>query len=130
MTVSGLVARAAPARTPSPSSATAAEAEHNRSNKNNAADAERSALATGEGANGRKSKREMRPLMTRALTDAMEADERRVYIGEDVEHGGYYRVSEGLRERFGRRRIFDWPPDEASLIGAGRGTLRVRVRST
>ena len=72
-----------------------------------------------------KSRWEMRPLMTRALGDAMAADERILYVGEDVEHGGYYRVSEGLRERFGRRRIFDWPPDEASLIVSGRAGLGV-----
>ena len=71
-----------------------------------------------------KSKWEMRPLMTRALADEMECDDRLVYIGEDVEHGGYYRVTEGLRARFGRRRIFDWPPDEASLIGAGIGVAQ------
>ena len=33
----------------------------------------------------------------------------------------YYRVSEGLKDKFGRRRCFDWPPDEASLVGAGIG---------
>jgi len=30
-------------------------------------------------------------------------------------------VSEGLVRKYGRRRIFDWPPDEASLIGGGIG---------
>ena len=51
----------------------------------------------------------------------MSGNERIVYVGEDVEHGGYYRVSEGLKDKFGRRRCFDWPPDEASLVGAGIG---------
>jgi len=44
-----------------------------------------------------------------------------VYVGEDVEHGGYYRVTEGLVADYSRRRIFDWPPDETSLIGGGIG---------
>ena len=52
---------------------------------------------------------------------AMMAAGKVLYVGEDVEHGGYYRVSEGLKASFGRRRIFDWPPDEASLVGAGIG---------
>jgi 2-oxoisovalerate dehydrogenase E1 component len=64
---------------------------------------------------------EMRPLMTHGLTALMADNERVVYLGEDVEHGGYYRVTEGLKDTYGRRRIFDWPPDEASLIGAGIG---------
>ena len=62
---------------------------------------------------------DMRQLMTRAITELMSGNERIVYVGEDVEHGGYYRVSEGLKDKFGRRRCFDWPPDEASLVGAG-----------
>ena len=76
--------------------------------------AEGTAKAKTEG----KTRWEMRSLMTRALSDALAADARLIYLGEDVEHGGYYRVTEGLRARFGRRRIFDWPPDEASLVGA------------
>jgi len=64
---------------------------------------------------------DMRQLMTRAITELMGGNERIVYVGEDVEHGGYYRVSEGLKGKFGRRRCFDWPPDEASLVGAGIG---------
>ena len=64
---------------------------------------------------------DMRQLMTRAITELMSGNERIVYVGEDVEHGGYYRVSEGLKDKFGRRRCFDWPPDEASLVGAGIG---------
>ena len=39
---------------------------------------------------------DMRQLMTRAITELMSGNERIVYVGEDVEHGGYYRVSEGL----------------------------------
>ena len=40
---------------------------------------------------------DMRQLMTRAITELMSGNERIVYVGEDVEHGGYYRVSEGLK---------------------------------
>ena len=64
---------------------------------------------------------EMRPLMTRGLHELLATKERVLYVGEDVEHGGYYRVSEGLKDTFSRRRCFDWPPDEASLLGAAIG---------
>ena len=33
-------------------------------------------------------------------------------------------MTEGLARRFGRRRIFDWPPDEASLMGAAIGVAQ------
>jgi pyruvate/2-oxoglutarate/acetoin dehydrogenase E1 component len=43
-----------------------------------------------------------------------------VYIGEDVEHGGYYLVTEGLKAKY-PLRVRDFPPDETSLLGAGIG---------
>ena len=105
MTRAELVARTGPRRTPKPQLAQA-----------DCASEDAVAMqAEPMGRSGR-TRWEMRPLMTRALTELMATDARVVYIGEDVEHGGYYRVTEGLRDRFGRRRIFDWPPDEASLI--------------
>ena len=64
---------------------------------------------------------EMRKAMTAALGEELSADPSIVYLGEDVEHGGYYRVTDGLAARFGRRRVFDWPPDEASLVGCAVG---------
>eukprot|EP00966_Prymnesium_polylepis_P248647 5748978-Prymnesium_polylepis.1 len=51
--------------------------------------------AAGGGAAASKPK-EMRPLMTRALDEALSGRPAALYVGEDVEHGGYYRVSEGL----------------------------------
>ena len=43
-----------------------------------------------------------------------------MYIGEDVEHGGYYLVSENLKKKYGFR-VADFIPDETSLIGVGMG---------
>lgn len=43
-----------------------------------------------------------------------------VYIGEDVEHGGYYLVTDGLKKKM-PLRVRDFPPDETSLIGVGMG---------
>jgi 2-oxoisovalerate dehydrogenase E1 component len=47
-----------------------------------------------------------------------------VYIGEDVEHGGYYLVTEGLAKKF-PGRVRDFPPDETTLLGAGAGMAQV-----
>ena len=62
----------------------------------------------------------MRKHMTRAIGDALAADPRLAYIGEDVEHGGYYNVTEGLAARF-PGRVRDFAPDETALVGAGIG---------
>ena len=43
-----------------------------------------------------------------------------VYIGEDVEHGGYYLVTDGLKKKY-PLRVRDFPPDETSLLGVGMG---------
>ncbi|KAL3922018.1 MAG: hypothetical protein SGILL_002436, partial [Bacillariaceae sp.] len=62
----------------------------------------------------------MRKHMTRVIAEAMEDDPSVVYLGEDVRHGGYYLVTEGLAERF-PKRIVDFPPDETTLLGAAVG---------
>jgi 2-oxoisovalerate dehydrogenase E1 component beta subunit len=57
-----------------------------------------------------------------ALGDAMAADDRVVVFGEDVgRQGGVFRVTEGLRQRFGAERCFDTPLAESSIIGAAIG---------
>mmetsp|Transcript_61840 Transcript_61840/g.192067 ORF Transcript_61840/g.192067 Transcript_61840/m.192067 type:complete len:325 (+) Transcript_61840:1-975(+) len=62
----------------------------------------------------------MRPCMPRGLDELLELRGNAVYIGEDVEHGGYYRVTEGLRGKHGWR-VADFPPDETSLLGVAIG---------
>jgi 2-oxoisovalerate dehydrogenase E1 component len=62
----------------------------------------------------------MRKHMTRVITESLEDDETVVYLGEDVRHGGYYVVTEGLDAKF-PGRIIDFPPDETSLLGAAIG---------
>ena len=59
----------------------------------------------------------MRKHMTRVLAELMQQDDTIVYLGEDVQHGGYYVVTEGLATQF-PGRVIDFPPDETSLIGA------------
>ena len=54
------------------------------------------------------------------LTPRLFLPSKMVYIGEDVEHGGYYLVTEGLKAKY-PLRVRDFPPDETSLLGAGIG---------
>lgn len=62
----------------------------------------------------------MRKHMTRVVSEALTNNPRVVYIGEDVEHGGYYLVTDGLAKRF-PGRVIDFPPDETTLLGAAMG---------
>jgi 2-oxoisovalerate dehydrogenase E1 component len=62
----------------------------------------------------------MRKHMTRVLEEVLTQDESIVYMGEDVKHGGYYLVTDGLAQKF-PGRVLDFPPDETSLLGAAMG---------
>ena len=62
----------------------------------------------------------MRKHMTRVIEESLKNDRRVVYIGEDVEHGGYYLVTSGLARKY-PGRVSDFPPDETALLGAGIG---------
>lgn len=53
-----------------------------------------------------------------ALADAMAEDPRTLVFGEDVaELGGVFRVTDGLRAKFGRDRVFNTPVAEAGIAG-------------
>ncbi|MFN2524965.1 MAG: alpha-ketoacid dehydrogenase subunit beta [Actinomycetota bacterium] len=57
-----------------------------------------------------------------ALSQAMEANERVVLLGEDVaQTGGVFRVTAGLLERFGEDRVVDTPLAEAGIVGSAIG---------
>ncbi|CUE89681.1 pyrimidine-binding dehydrogenase, putative, partial [Bodo saltans] len=62
----------------------------------------------------------MRKHMTKIFDDAMTSQPDIVYIGEDVQHGGYYMVTDGLDKKH-PGRVQDFPPDETSLVGVGMG---------
>lgn len=64
----------------------------------------------------------MNMVMDEVLTDRPDA----VYIGEDVEHGGYYLVTENLKKKY-PTRVRDFPPDETSLFGIGIGFSQAGV---
>jgi pyruvate dehydrogenase E1 component beta subunit len=57
-----------------------------------------------------------------ALAAKLEDDENVVVFGEDAgREGGVFRVTEGLQERFGEKRVFDTPLAESVIVGAGLG---------
>jgi pyruvate/2-oxoglutarate/acetoin dehydrogenase E1 component len=57
-----------------------------------------------------------------ALRQAMEHDPKVVVMGEDVgRDGGVFRVTEGLMQRFGERRVIDTPLAESGIVGMAIG---------
>ncbi|MDQ6691792.1 MAG: alpha-ketoacid dehydrogenase subunit beta [Candidatus Dormibacteraeota bacterium] len=57
-----------------------------------------------------------------ALLTEMERDERVMVLGLDVGRlGGVFRTTDGMIEKFGRKRVFDTPLAEASIIGSAIG---------
>jgi len=62
----------------------------------------------------------MRKNMTSVIQEILEENDDAVYIGEDVEHGGYYLVTEHLAKKF-PQRVRDFPPDETALLAMGQG---------
>ena len=59
-----------------------------------------------------------REALNKALDEVMEADDTVVILGEDVGlYGGSYRVTEGLVEKYGEKRVIDTPIAELSIVG-------------
>ena len=70
-----------------------------------------------------------REALREAMTEEMERDERVFLMGEEVGHyQGAYKVSEGMLERFGERRVVDTPIAEAGFAGIGIGAAMVGLR--
>lgn len=67
--------------------------------------------------------------ITQALADALEEDERVCLFGEDVgSAGGAFKVTDGLFERFGPRRVRDTPISEQAIIGTAIGAALQGLR--
>jgi pyruvate dehydrogenase E1 component beta subunit len=67
--------------------------------------------------------------MREAMEEEMERDNRVFLMGEEVGHyQGAYKVSEGLLEKFGARRVIDTPIAEAGFAGVGVGAAMVGLR--
>jgi pyruvate dehydrogenase E1 component beta subunit len=52
-----------------------------------------------------------------ALDLALERDARVLVFGEDVGMGGVFRVTDGLRDKYSERRVFDTPIAESAIAG-------------
>jgi len=70
-----------------------------------------------------------REALREAMAEEMDRDERIFLMGEEVGHyQGAYKVSEGLLERFGERRVIDTPIAEGGFAGVGIGAAMVGLR--
>ena len=71
----------------------------------------------------RRTTTDFRSAIREALDEALAADERVVFFGEDVAiAGGVFAVTGGLYERYGAERVFDTPISELALAGAAFGS--------
>ena len=70
-----------------------------------------------------------REALREAMSEEMERDERVFLMGEEVGHyNGAYKVSEGMLDRFGERRVVDTPIAETGFAGIGIGAAMVGLR--
>lgn len=72
---------------------------------------------------------QFREALNRAMTEEMERDDRVFLMGEEVaEYNGAYKVSQGMLDRFGPRRVIDTPIAEEGFTGIGIGAAMVGLR--
>ncbi len=63
------------------------------------------------------------------LFEEMERDPAVFCLGEDIgAYGGAFKVTDGLLERFGDRRVIDTPIAEAAIVGAAAGAAHMGLR--
>ena len=70
-----------------------------------------------------------RHALREALDEELAYDENVVLLGEEVaEYNGAYKVTEGLWDKWGSKRVVDTPISEAGFIGMGVGASMLGVR--
>ena len=70
-----------------------------------------------------------RDALREAMSDEMRRDERVFLLGEEVaEYNGAYKVSKGMLEEFGPRRVIDMPISESGFSGLGIGAAMMGLR--
>lgn len=70
-----------------------------------------------------------REAVRHALAEELKRDANVVVLGEEVaQFNGAYKVTEGLLEKFGPKRIVDTPISEAGFIGMGLGASMLGIR--
>jgi 2-oxoisovalerate dehydrogenase E1 component beta subunit len=64
-----------------------------------------------------------------ALFEEMERDENVFCLGEDIGvYGGAFKVTEGLQQKFGEKRVIDTPISEIAIIGAAAGAAHMGMK--
>src|SRR3954470_13031247 len=72
---------------------------------------------------------QFRHALRAAMTEEMDRDENVFLIGEEVaQYNGAYKVSEGMLDRFGPKRVIDTPISEAGFSGPGVGAACMGLR--
>jgi len=70
-----------------------------------------------------------REALNQAMCEEMERDERVFLMGEEVaEYNGAYKVSQGILDKFGSRRVIDTPITELGFAGLGVGAAMAGLR--
>jgi pyruvate dehydrogenase E1 component beta subunit len=71
----------------------------------------------------------VREALNSAMCDEMDRDDKVFLIGEEVGiYQGAYKVSKGMYEKYGERRIVDTPISEAGFTGIGVGAGLMGLR--
>ena len=71
----------------------------------------------------------MREALNAAMREEMQRDENVLVLGEDVGvFQGAFKVTEGLLDEFGERRVRDTPISENTIVGAGVGAAMLGLR--
>ncbi|MSP60635.1 MAG: pyruvate dehydrogenase complex E1 component subunit beta [Myxococcales bacterium] len=70
-----------------------------------------------------------REALNQAMCEEMERDPNVLLLGEEVGHyQGAYKVSQGMLQKFGEKRVIDTPIAEAGFVGVGVGAAMVGLR--
>ncbi|MDX8401780.1 MAG: pyruvate dehydrogenase complex E1 component subunit beta [Mariprofundaceae bacterium] len=70
-----------------------------------------------------------REALNQAMCEEMERDDRVFLMGEEVaEYNGAYKVSQGMLDRFGPKRVIDTPITELGFAGLGVGAAMAGLR--
>ncbi len=70
-----------------------------------------------------------REALRQAMVEEMERDDRVFLMGEEVaEYNGAYKISQGMLDQFGPRRVIDTPISEEGFTGLGIGAAMVGLR--
>src|SRR6478752_777053 len=70
-----------------------------------------------------------REALNQAMTEEMERDESIFLMGEEVGHyQGAYKVSQGMLQKFGDKRVIDTPIAECGFVGVGIGAAMTGLR--